>query len=258
MTKNNILVSVLIINYNNASLIKRAIRSCLMQTYKNIEILVYDDKSTDNSKNNIPKNNKIRFFQNKKIKLKVAAFNAFNGYKFLIKKSNGKILCLLDSDDYFHKSKIKKIVNFFKKNKNTKFLQNYTALSNCKKKNKQNIKNNYFSAWPYFAPESCLSFKKSLVMQFFNINRPHEISYPFVWFGFRLCAYSFFVEKKFSTIREPLTFYKSIGESKKYTFLGKKWWNRRSQSHSYLKNFSNSSRFSFDYMITNCINFFLK
>ena len=134
MTKNNILVSVLIINYNNASLIKRAIRSCLMQTYKNIEILVYDDKSTDNSKNNIPKNNKIRFFQNKKIKLKVAAFDAFNGYKFLIKKSNGKILCLLDSDDYFHKSKIKKIVNFFKKNKNIKFLQNYIALSNCKKK----------------------------------------------------------------------------------------------------------------------------
>ena len=50
--KNNILVSVLIINYNNAKYIKRAIKSCLKQNYKNIEILIFDDLSNDNSKRN--------------------------------------------------------------------------------------------------------------------------------------------------------------------------------------------------------------
>ena len=50
MKKNNILVSVLIINYNNAKYIDRAIKSCLNQTYKNIELLIFDDLSNDNSK----------------------------------------------------------------------------------------------------------------------------------------------------------------------------------------------------------------
>ena len=49
MKKQNTLVSILIINFNNAKFLKRSIRSCINQTYKNIEILVYDDKSTDNS-----------------------------------------------------------------------------------------------------------------------------------------------------------------------------------------------------------------
>ena len=133
MPNNNILVSILILNYNNEALIKRAIKSCLTQTYRNIEILVYDDKSTDNSINNIPKNNKIRFFQNRKLKLNIAAFDAFNGYKFLIQKANGEILCLLDSDDYFNNVKIEKIVDFFEKNKNIELLQNYLVNSNLKK-----------------------------------------------------------------------------------------------------------------------------
>ena len=68
MKKNNILVSVLIINYNNAKYIKRAIKSCLKQNYKNIEILIFDDLSNDNSKKEILKyryNKKIKIFFNK-------------------------------------------------------------------------------------------------------------------------------------------------------------------------------------------------
>ena len=44
------LVSILIINYNNEKYLDRAIKSCINQTYKNLEILIYDDKSTDGSK----------------------------------------------------------------------------------------------------------------------------------------------------------------------------------------------------------------
>ena len=50
MKKNIKLVSILIINYNNAKYLERAIKSCLNQTYKNIEILIFDDKSKDNSR----------------------------------------------------------------------------------------------------------------------------------------------------------------------------------------------------------------
>ena len=62
------LFSILIINYNNGKLLSRAINSCLIKKYKNLEILVLDDKSTDNSVkvlNSFKKNKKIKIFFNK-------------------------------------------------------------------------------------------------------------------------------------------------------------------------------------------------
>ena len=128
MKKNNILVSVLIINYNNAKYIKRAIKSCLKQNYKNIEILIFDDLSNDNSKKEILKyryNKKIKIFFNKVKKKNIPAFDAANGYFYLYKKSKGKIICLLDSDDYFKKNKIDKIVQTFYKKNHIEFIKIY-------------------------------------------------------------------------------------------------------------------------------------
>ena len=65
MKKQKNLVSILIINFNNGKLLTRAINSCLNQKYKNIEILIFDDKSTDNSKkilNDYKKKKKIKIF----------------------------------------------------------------------------------------------------------------------------------------------------------------------------------------------------
>ena len=44
---NKYFVSVLILNFNNAKYLNRSIKSCINQSYKKIEVLVYDDKSTD-------------------------------------------------------------------------------------------------------------------------------------------------------------------------------------------------------------------
>ena len=68
MKKQKTLVSILIINYNNGKLLARSINSCLEQKYKNIEILIFDDKSSDNSKkilNEYKKNKKVKIFFNK-------------------------------------------------------------------------------------------------------------------------------------------------------------------------------------------------
>ena len=77
MKKQNFLISILIINFNNAKFIKRSINSCLRQTYKNFEILIYDDKSTDTSKlelNKYRKNKRIKIFFNKYKKKKCSSF----------------------------------------------------------------------------------------------------------------------------------------------------------------------------------------
>ena len=147
MNKQNTLVSILIINYNNHSLLKRSIKSCLNQSYKNIEILIFDDRSNDNSSNvlkKFKKNKKIKIFFNKNKKANIAALDAANGYRFLFKKSKGKIICLLDSDDFYHKDKIFKINDCFEKNRSYDLIQNLPIIVENNAKNYKKNRNNIF------------------------------------------------------------------------------------------------------------------
>ena len=66
MYNNNIfnpLVSIVIPVYNGANYVSEAIESALKQTYKNIEIIVVNDGSTDNTEKIVKKyGDKIRYF----------------------------------------------------------------------------------------------------------------------------------------------------------------------------------------------------
>lgn len=104
----NELVSVIIPVYNRESTIVRAIDSVLNQTYKNIEIIVVDDCSVDNTKGEILKkfglNNRVRYFCLEKNSGACAARNQG------VKMSRGRFLAFLDSDDIFLANKIEKQV----------------------------------------------------------------------------------------------------------------------------------------------------
>tara|TARA_B100001741_G_scaffold269953_1_gene237305 strand:+ start:751 stop:1551 length:801 start_codon:yes stop_codon:yes gene_type:complete len=256
MKKQNTLISILIINYNNHSLLKRSIESCLKQSYKNIEILIFDDQSDDSSPNVLKKfikNKKIKIFFNKNKKANIAALDAAHGYYFLFKKSKGKIICLLDSDDFYHKDKIFKIHDCFEKNKSYDFIQNLPIIVENNIKNYKKNRNNIFSYWPYFAPESCINFRRNFMLRFLKKNKYLNHKFTNVWLGFRMGVYAFFIENTFMTLNENITYYKSYGESKKYFTLGYSWFIRRKNSFDYLSKISKKKykyKLNFDYFIT--------
>ena len=217
MKKQNTLISILIINYNNCSLLKRAIESSLKQSYKNIEILIFDDKSNDNSRSVLKKfikNKKIKIFFNKNKKTNLAALDAANGYYLLFKKSKGKYVVRVDSDDFIcnnflsetikhlknkkisfvysnyvlvdKKGKIIQVSNFFMNNKSYDFVQNLPVIVENKKKIYKKNSNNFLSYWPYFAPESCISFKRNFMLRFLKKNKYLNHKFADVWLGFRM------------------------------------------------------------------------
>ena len=55
MVQKDILATILINNFNNQKFLKKCISSCLAQSYKNIEIIVFDNVSSDNSSNILKK-----------------------------------------------------------------------------------------------------------------------------------------------------------------------------------------------------------
>ena len=99
------LVSILIANYNNKNLLERSINSCKNQSYPNKEIIVFDDLSDDGSQQTLKKIKNIKVIYNKK-KLGIPYIDAINAYIKMFKKSKGKYIFLLDSDDFYKQNNL--------------------------------------------------------------------------------------------------------------------------------------------------------
>ena len=102
--------------YNGEKYLKKSIKSILKQSYKNWELIFFDNKSQDNSKKIFFefKDKRLKYFYSKK---KLKLYRARNQ---AIKKSKGHYISFLDTDDFWHKDKLRDQINFFKKNKNIK------------------------------------------------------------------------------------------------------------------------------------------
>lgn len=91
----NELVSVIIPLYNKEKYIKRCIDSLVKQTYKNLQIIIVDDGSTDNSTDIISqyKDERIELIQKKNEGVSLTRNRG-------IESSKGKYIAFVDADDY--------------------------------------------------------------------------------------------------------------------------------------------------------------
>lgn len=112
MDSRNILVTVYITNYNYGRYIRRAIESVLNQTLKNLELIIIDDGSTDNSKEI------IETYANQKIisiiYQKNKGLNITNNVA--LKAAKGKYIVRLDADDFFEPRALEEMSNILEAN----------------------------------------------------------------------------------------------------------------------------------------------
>lgn len=99
------LVSIVIPCYNQAHYLPDAIESALNQTYPNIEVIVVNDGSPDNTSEIVKKYLKVKLVEQKNKGLS-GARNAG------IKKAKGKYILPLDSDDKIHPEMVSTTINY--------------------------------------------------------------------------------------------------------------------------------------------------
>lgn len=136
MRKFNPLVSIVIPVYNGENYLKEAIDSALAQTYENIEIIVVNDGSVDNTES-IAKSygNKIKYFKKKN----GGTSTALN---LGIKNMKGEYFSWLSHDDMYYPNKIKRQIEELSKLKNRNTIM-MTDLDGINEKYKKIYKTNY-------------------------------------------------------------------------------------------------------------------
>lgn len=131
-------ISIIIPTYNYARFLPEAIESVLKQTYKDYEIIVVDDGSTDNTKEIIDKyKDKIRYIYQENKGLPSARNTG-------IKSAKGEYFAFLDSDDVFLPEKLELQIGRFDRNSSLGMVYTYRCFFNEKGVRKKSISENRF------------------------------------------------------------------------------------------------------------------
>lgn len=103
------LVSVIMPTYNHAKFIGNAIESVLGQSYKNLELIIVDNYSEDDTEEIVTSfaDKRIKYLKFKNHGIIAASRN------YGIKNSQGKYIAFLDSDDMWHHFKLEKQLQYF-------------------------------------------------------------------------------------------------------------------------------------------------
>ncbi len=102
------LVSIIMPSYNTAGFIAESIKSVLKQSYKNWELIIVDDCSSDNTDEVVAgfTDERIRYFKNEKNSGAAVSRNR------ALREAKGKWIAFLDSDDLWDENKLRDQIAF--------------------------------------------------------------------------------------------------------------------------------------------------
>ena len=238
-------VSVIIPTYNRGNLIINSIKSVLNQTFRNLEVIVVDDGSTDNTEDEI---NKITDKRIKYIKLN-SNRGGSNARNVGIKNATGQFISFQDSDDIFYPNKIEKqIKNIINKNSifdfckiNVIYNSTYSYLiPNARQENsiiKGEIFNELISRGNFISTQSMIIRTKYMKNHLFDIEMPRLQDYDVILSMIPKVKISYTNEvlvdlhiQNNSVTLSPSKLKKAI-----YILLNKKYDFNKSQKESFLK-----------------------
>lgn len=104
-------ISIILPVFNEEILIKRCIESVLNQKYKNFELIIIDDGSTDNTLNNIKeyKDKRIQIYSQRQQGTGQARNKG-------LENATGDFICFIDSDDTINSGFLEKMMKLMKEN----------------------------------------------------------------------------------------------------------------------------------------------
>lgn len=134
---NKDLITIIIPVYNVEKYLKKCLDSIINQTYKNLEIILIDDGSIDNSPKICDeyaiKDKRIKVIHKRNAGVSSARNDGLN-------KATGQYLIFVDSDDYIELNMVEKIYNNTKKYNTDLYLFNYYTIENKVKRKGSTLK----------------------------------------------------------------------------------------------------------------------
>lgn len=209
------LVSVVMSTYNNAPFLPQAIESILAQTWKNLEFIIINDASTDNTKTVLEQytDNRIRRLDNKQNCGLAGSLNIG------LAEAKGHYIARMDSDDIAFPDRLEKQVAFLEKNPDIDILGTQRLLINeagdrLKTVNRAPIEHNRI-VWSLLVDGKGLIhptvlFRASIILDRGAYNPKYTASQDLdLWL--RNITYA-----RFSNLDEPLLYYRVHSTSKSF------------------------------------------
>ncbi len=218
-------VSILIPVYNREKYIKEAVLSALNQTYKDIEIVIVDNRSTDNTweilKDLAKNDQRIKIFQNE------TNIGPVKNWKRCIDEATGEYGKILWSDDLIASNFLEKTILFFEKNDDIGFVYTGTEIfvDGTSKKidayfigdtgvyNNEQYINGVLFGRNYPVSPGCALFRLSDLKNNLLVDIPNKIGSDFSMHAigndlliFLLTAHQY---RKFAFVNEKLSFFRA-------------------------------------------------